>query len=132
MYADDDKKLSSLLNYQSEKVRKYDIFVFELCRGNISKDSSNGLAGLKLSRSESISVCNQLLQGLIELENSKNCHNDLKPENVLFNYDQNGKIQIRISDFGQAGKTGGTPGWTWPKFLSERKPGKSERSFQKH
>ena len=76
--------------------------------------------------SESISLCDQLLQGLIELENSNNCHNDLKPTNILFNYDQIGNIQIRISDFGQAGKTGGTPGWTWPKFLTKRTPGKSD------
>ena len=140
---DDDRRLSSRLEMNvktrqtifsrisslfrspklSVKVKKYDVFVYELCQGNISK---HGFAGSRLSRSASISICDQLLQGLIELENSNNCHNDLKPENVLYNCDKNGKIHIKISDFGQAGRTGGTPGWTWPKFLTERKPGKSD------
>ena len=110
----------------ANNVKKYDIFVFERCDGNISKEDANGFAGLTLPRSEAMSACNQLLQGLVELENSNSSHNDLKPENILFIYDQNGELQIKISDFGTAGRSGGTPGWTWPKFLSERKPGKSD------
>ena len=100
--------------------------MFELCQGNISKEGSNGLEGQKLELGQSINICDQLLEGLIQLENSNSCHNDLKPENILFNFDQNGEFQIRISDFGQAGRTGGTPGWTWPKFLTKRIPGKSD------
>ena len=107
-------------------MKKYDVFVFELCEGNISKESSNGFAGSRLELSESISICDQLLDGLVQLEECNVCHNDLKPENILFNCDQNGELHIKIGDFGQAGRTGGTPGWTWPKFLSERKPGKSD------
>ena len=118
---DDDQNLAGFLEFQTEKVKKYDVFVFELCEGNISKKAFGGA-----TLSESISICDQLFQGLIELEQSNSCHNDLKPENVLYNCDQNGDIQIRIADFGQAGRTGGTPGWTWPKFLSERMPGKSD------
>ena len=105
-------------------MKKYDVFVFELCHGNISKEG--GLTGFTLSRSESISICGQLLQGLIQLENSNSCHNDLKPQNVLFNNDRAGNFKIRISDFGQAGRSGGTPGWTWPKFLTEREAGKGD------
>ena len=126
LHSDDDPKLAGYLSFQIEKVKKYDVFVFELCHGNISKEGSNGLAGQKLELSQSISLCDQLLEGLTQLEKSNSCHNDLKPENILFNYNQNGEYQIRIGDFGQAGRTGGTPGWTWPKFLSERKPGKSD------
>ena len=100
---------------------KYDVFVFELCEGNISKQNFR-----RASRNESISVCDQLLEVLIELENSNSCHNDLKPENVLFKYDQNGDLHIRISGFEAASRSGGTPGWTLPKFLSERKPGKGD------
>ena len=118
---DDDQKLAGFLEFQTEKVKKYDVFVFELCEGNISKKAFGGA-----TQSESINICDQLLQGLIELENSGSCHNDLKPENVLYKSDQNGEIQVRISDFGTAGRTGGTPGWTWPKYLSERKAGKSD------
>ena len=113
------------MNIQTKKIEKYDVFVFELCEGNISKEGSNGLIG-RLSLAQSISVCDQLFEGLIQLESSGSCHNDLKPENILYNSDQNGNIEIRISDFGQAGRTGGTPGWTWPKFLAKREPGKSD------
>ena len=121
MHVDDDPKLAGFLDLQTEEVKKFDVFVFELCEGNISKKT---VGALELH--DAISICNQLLQGLIELETSNSCHNDLKPENILFNCDQNGEIQIRISDFGTAGRSGGTPGWTWPKFLSERKPGRSD------
>ena len=110
----------------ANNVKKYDVFVFELCDGNITKEGTNGLAGSALSLSESISVCDQLFEGLIQLESSNSCHNDLKPENILFNLDQYGKLEIKISDFGQAGRTGGTPGWTWPKFLTERQAGKGD------
>ena len=120
LHVDDDRKLAGILNFETEKVKNYDIFVFELCDGNISKTSGGS------TLSGSISICDQLLEGLIELEKSNSSHNDLKPENVLYNCDRNGDLEIRISDFGQAGRTGGTPGWTWPKFLSERKPGKGD------
>ena len=126
LHIHDDENLAKLLEFQNDEVRKYDVFVFELCDGNISKEADNGFAGCSLSSSQAISICNQLLQGLVQLEKSKSCHNDLKPENVLFNAHENGKLQIKISDFGQAGRTGGTPGWTWPKFLTDREPGKSD------
>ena len=107
-------------------MKKYDVFVFELYEASISKGGVNGLDGARFSPAEAISICDQILQGLIELEDSDKCHNDLKPDNILYNDDLLIGPQIRISDFGQAGRTGGTPGWTWPKFLSERQPGKSD------
>ena len=131
LHADDNQILAGLLDMnvavqptQKAEVKKYDVFVFELCEGNISKENINGSYGQTLGLSDSVSICDQLLEGLIQLEKSKCCHNDLKPENVLFNY--NGNFEIRISDFGKADRSGGTPGWTWPKFLTERKPGKSD------
>ena len=33
---------------------------------------------------------------------------------------------IKIGDFGTAGRSGGTPGWTWPRFISKRQPGRSD------
>ena len=36
------------------------------------------------------------------------------------------KIVIKIGDFGTADRSGGTPGWTWPRFLSIREPGRSD------
>ena len=117
--------MAGFLGLKSGEIKKFDVFVFELRQGNISKGGTYGLTG-RLSLRQSIRICDQLLEGLIQLESSKISHNDLKPENVLFNCDQSGVIQITISDFGQAGRTGGTPGWTWPKFLTEREPGKSD------
>ena len=38
---------------------------------------------------------------------------------------ENNQLDIRISDFGQANKSGGTPGWTAPKFEG-RQPGKED------
>ena len=48
---------------------------------------------------ESISICDQLLQGLIELEKSNSCHNDLKPENVILEADNQ---TLRLIDLGDA------------------------------
>ena len=77
----------------------------------------------------------QLLQGLGQLTANKTTHNDLKPANLLINAIYNSPrmtsnmvedYEIKIGDFGQAGKLGGTPGWTAPQFRSERKPGKAD------
>ena len=129
---DDDQKLAGFLGFQSVKVKKFDVFVFELCDGSISKENTSGLAGLELSLSESVKICDQLLQGLMELETSNKCHNDLKPGNILYKVtdekheDGDRRILIKIADFGTADRSGGTPGWTCPRFLSKRKPGYSD------
>ena len=119
-------------------VKNYDVFVFELCDGSISKDNKTGLCQNqsttknKFTLTQAIDVCKQLLEGLKQLEESDKCHNDLKPGNILFKTSEekheNGdnKIVIKISDFGTAGRSGGTPGWTWPRFLSKREPGRSD------
>lgn len=81
---------------------------------------------------QSVNICKQLLEGLQELEKSKKCHNDLKPQNILYQIsrkrplNEDPKIVIKIGDFGTADRSGGTPGWTWPRFLSKRKPGQSD------
>ena len=98
----------------------------ELCDGNLGKTEK------KFTLTQSIDICKQLLQGLEQLEKSGKCHNDLKPENILYkmtdekyeNGDQ--KVSIKIGDFGTADRSGGTPGWTWPRFLSKREPGRSD------
>ena len=104
----------------------YDIFVTELCDGNLNKENKS------FTLTQSIDICQQLLEGLVQLWISGSCHNDLKPENILYKVsderdeDGNQKISIRIGDFGTAGRSGGTPGWTWPRFLSERMHGRSD------
>ena len=69
-----------------------------------------------------------------ELNEEWGGHNDLKPENILFKASPNKgpswvpsrngetRVLIKIADFG----SGGTPGWTWPRFLSKREPGRSD------
>ena len=121
LYFGDDQKLANLLSSGTKEVEKYDVFVFELCEGNLSKLKKN-----QITLTQSIEVCKQLIEGLQQLEESNKCHNDLKPENILYKTDENGKISIKIGDFGTADRSGGTPGWTWPKFLAEREPGRSD------
>ena len=140
LHRDDNPKLAGFLdsNNWTTDVKKYDVFVLELCEGNISKknekDSSQGKCSTKkeFTLTQSVDICKQLLEGLEQLEESGKCHNDLKPGNILYKTSnekyENGdaKIEIKISDFGTAGRSGGTPGWTWPRFLSKREPGKSD------
>ena len=115
-----------MLGIKQGAVKNFDVFITELCDGNLSKASIN------FTLTQSIDICKQLLEGLQQLEKSGKCHNDLKPENILYKaidekY-ENGekKISIKIGDFGTAGRSGGTPGWTWPRFLSKREPGRSD------
>ena len=108
------------------KVKSYDVFVTELCDGNLCK------TGTSFTLAQSIDICKQLLEGLEQLKRSKKSHNDLKPDNILYKASRkrfsNGdsKIMIKIGDFRTADRSGGTPGWTWPRFLSRREPGRSD------
>ena len=121
--------LASMLSQEREDV-KYDVLVYELCEGNLSRNAENGLDYSKLQLDQRLDICKQLLDGLRQLADSKKCHNDLKPENVLYRVRSLDKskisYQIKIADFSRTGRSGGTPGWTWPKFFSERAPGKSD------
>ena len=122
----EDQGLLKLIGHENMEGKKYDVMVTELCDGNLKKE------GTAFTLTQSIDICKQLLEGLQQLEKSKTCHNDLKPANILYktkdatyeNGDQ--RIEIKIGDFGTANRSGGTPGWTWPKFMSERKPGRSD------
>ena len=127
LFKSDDEALAEKLGFQPyQEYRNFDVYVFEYCHGNI-KGCQNAL-----NLSEAKSVCHQLLIGLEQLEKSGKCHNDLKPENILYNVsefpdnDGNNEYVIKICDFGSEGKSGGTPGWTWPKFMSVRRPGRSD------
>ena len=117
LHFDDHERFASLLGMEQGAIKNFDVFITELCDGNLSKASIN------FTLTQSIDICKQLLEGLQQLEKSGKCHNDLKPENILYKaidekY-ENGekKISIKIGDFGTAGRSGGTPGWTWPCFI---------------
>ena len=53
-------------------------------------------------------------------------HNDIKPENILYKIDENDKITVKITDFGQVQKFGGTPGYASPENFSEPQLSKSD------
>ena len=53
-------------------------------------------------------------------------HNDIKPENILYKINEDGKITVKISDFGQVQKFGGTPGYASPENFSEPLLSKSD------
>ena len=126
MYFNENRQLCYFLGFRENEVRNYNVFVTELCDGNLNKQNHS------FTLTQSIDICKQLLKGLRQLEQSDKCHNDLKPENILYktsgkkheNGDQ--ELSIKIADFGTAGRTGGTPGWTWPCFVGERNPGRSD------
>lgn len=59
-------------------------------------------------------------------KNHKISHNDIKPENILYKIDENDKITVKISDFGQVLKFGGTPGYASPENFSEPVLSKSD------
>ena len=59
-------------------------------------------------------------------KNHEISHNDIKPENILYKIDENDKITVKISDFGQVLKFGGTPGYASPENFSEPLLSKSD------
>ena len=119
-------KVKSTTKFSNANVpyQNYDVFVFELCDGTLSD-----LKECDLTLDKRKDICKQLLEGLKQLKDSGKCHNDLKPDNIFYKAAElNGQIdyEIKIGDFGTADRSGGTPGWTWPKFLSKREPGQSD------
>ena len=103
---------------EANEIKKFDVYVTPLFDGNI------GDIKPKPNFDQTKDIISQLIDGLKQLENAGKSHNDIKPGNILFKRDKNG-FEIRIGDFGQADKLGGTPGWTAPIFKN-RTPGKED------
>ena len=97
----------------------FEVFITDLCDGSICDQNFNP------TLEETKNVIDQLIDGLEQLFNAGKTHNDLKPTNVLY-LKTTDRYDIKVSDFGQAGKRGGTPGWTAPVFLRERQPGRED------
>lgn len=53
-----------------------------------------------LDPSWTLDILLQCLDGLIHLQAQGSCHGNLKPENILFNYDQEKRPFIKLSDVG--------------------------------
>ena len=114
----DNSTLSEWLEIGQNDVERFEVFVTPLYDGNIDDDN------FKPSLSQTKSIINQLNNGLKQLKAAEKSHNDLKPANILYRFENN-SYEVKISDFGQTSKNGGTPGWTAPVF-KDRQPGKED------
>ena len=99
--------------------RNYEVFVTPLCHGYICDAHFNPTVD------QTKDVIDQVINGLEQLFTAEKTHNDLKPTNILYMKTKTG-YDIKIADFGQAGKRGGTPGWTAPVFHYKRQSGKED------
>ena len=97
----------------------FEVFVTDLCHGSICD------LNFTVTLEQIKDVIDQIFDGLEQLLNAKQTHNDLKPTNILY-LKTGGRYNIKIGDFGQAGKRGGTPGFTAPVFHRERQPGRED------
>ena len=68
----------------------------------------------------------QIINGMKFCRNHGISHNDIKPENILYKIDENDQITVKISDFGQVLKLGGTPGYASPENFNEPQLSKSD------
>ena len=107
-------------------VKNYDVYVMQLFDGHICDENFNSLRDLNQTKN----VFSQIIDSLQQLNEAKKTHNDLKPQNILYRRILGGEsgisYKVAVSDFGQAGKTGGTPGWTAPIFFKDRRPGRED------
>ena len=108
---------------QPDQIKKFEVFVTPLYDGNLNDALGDpfNLPDLDQIRD----IVDQLFDGLKQLKQADVCHNDIKPANILYRLVGN-KFEIRVADFGQCNKRGGTPGWTAPIFARDRQPGKED------
>ena len=99
--------------------RDFEVFITTLCHGYIFDANFNP------TMDQTKDVIDQIIAGGEQLSAAGKTHNDLKPKNLLYLKREAG-YEIKIADFGQAGKSGGTPGWTVPVFHRDRQPGKDD------
>ena len=103
----------------ASEYRCYEVFITPLLSGYV------GDKNFKPTMDQTKDVIDQVIAGLEQLSAAGKTHNDLKPKNLLY-METNTGYDVKISDFGQAGKMGGTPGWTAPVFHRNRESGKED------
>ncbi|KAL4505341.1 hypothetical protein ABPG72_002403 [Tetrahymena utriculariae] len=93
----DSKYILNLRKTLDAKLSSPLLFIFtDLCQGELTD-----LINKNIPKKQIISIIIQLLIGLEELKSLKILHVDIKPQNILYNY-ENGNYLIKIADFGQA------------------------------
>ncbi len=83
----------------------------EPIHGFIGPAYHGDLSRIGVSAAEGLSVANQLISALVSLDDLELCHSDIKPGNIFFMRDENGKLKCYLADFGAA------------TFYDEAKPG---------
>ena len=119
----DDKDLAAKLNMKPGEIKKFEVFVTPLMNGNLDDALDDQFNPPDLD--ETKEIIDQLFRGMKQLEDANVCHNDIKPGNILYR-SVGSKFEIKIADFGQSNKKGGTPGYTAPIFAAERSPGRED------
>ena len=107
------------LGLTTGEYRNYEVFVTPLCHGYVCD------ANFCPTMNQTKDVIDQVIAGVKQLFAAGKTHNDLKPTNLLYLKTNTG-YDIKVSDFGQAGKSGGTPGWTAPVFHRSRESVKED------
>ncbi len=94
----------------------------------------------KLSSSESLEICSQLISGVAALHSAGIIHRDLKPKNVMLEQTEQ-HLKVSITDFGLArlneaestllgsGMVAGTPGYMAPELFRGERPSKATDLF---
>jgi eukaryotic-like serine/threonine-protein kinase len=94
----------------------------------------------KLTSSESLEICGQLISGVAALHSAGIIHRDLKPKNVMLEQTEQ-HLKVSITDFGLArlheaestilgsGMVAGTPGYMAPELLRGERPTKATDLF---
>lgn len=78
----------------------------ESCAGDIDRMiSSRKEKQLALTEQEKINILTQMAKGVKQLHEVKVVHRDIKPNNFLYKIDADGKLMVKIADFGTSSLT---------------------------
>lgn len=90
----DDINPDSIVIHNDNKVKDINIMVqMELCKMNLKQYIEQCTS---LSLQSKLKICYEIANGIEYIHNNKCVHMDIKPENILFGYDN----KFKISDFG--------------------------------